>query len=121
MLSSLIYLMVYNKLYFLVISFFLFKNCISIQLPIPKKRQIENVSIHNGYSLKYLFYKPTGYYENTSKKRPLLIFLHGKGERGNDFSLLKTQGIPKMIENKIEFPFFVLSPQITVEENEEKA
>ncbi len=60
---------------------------------------------------KYLLYLPDGY-EDSSKRWPLLLFLHGAGERGNDLSLVEKHGPPKLIatENKT-FPFVVISPQ----------
>ena len=42
---------------------------------------------------------------------PLLVFLHGSGERGNDLELVKTHGPPKLIAAGKEFPFIVVSPQ----------
>ncbi|MEJ2004031.1 MAG: hypothetical protein P8X57_03485, partial [Cyclobacteriaceae bacterium] len=31
----------------------------------------------------YLEYLPPDYYSNPTRKYPLMVFLHGKGERGN--------------------------------------
>ena len=45
------------------------------------------------------------------KKCPLIIFLHGAGERGNNLDLLKKHGIPKIVEQNPDFPFITLSPQ----------
>jgi predicted peptidase len=42
---------------------------------------------------------------------PLLLFLHGMGERGCDLSLVKKHGPPLLIEGGAEFPFIVVSPQ----------
>ena len=61
-------------------------------------------------SLKYNIYFPHNYNESKSNL-PLVLFLHGVGERGNDLSLLETHGIPKMIKNGEEFPFITLAPQ----------
>ncbi|OHB48409.1 MAG: phospholipase [Planctomycetes bacterium GWF2_41_51] len=60
-------------------------------------------------SLKYLLYLPKDY--EKSEKWPLIIFLHGAGERGTDLNQLKVHGIPKIIEQKKDFPFVVVSPQ----------
>jgi len=62
-------------------------------------------------SLKYLLYLPQGYGEKKEQTWPLLLFLHGAGERGNDLSLVKKHGPPKLIEQGREFPFIVVSPQ----------
>lgn len=42
---------------------------------------------------------------------PLIIFLHGSGERGKDLMKLKVHSIPKIVETKNDFPFIVVSPQ----------
>lgn len=42
---------------------------------------------------------------------PLLIFLHGKGERGDDLILVKKHGPPSFLDDRKEFPFMVVSPQ----------
>jgi predicted peptidase len=64
--------------------------------------------------IKYLLYEPKEY---TDKKAcPLLIFLHGAGERGDDLELVKKHGPPKLIESGVDFPFFVASPQLPPDE-----
>lgn len=61
-------------------------------------------------SLNYLLYLPKDYY-STDKKFPLVLFLHGAGERGNDLQKVKMHGPPKLIENGEEFPFILVAPQ----------
>ena len=60
-------------------------------------------------SLDYLVYLPTDYEKKDSW--PLLLFLHGAGERGDDLELVKKHGPPKLIEQGKPFPFVVVSPQ----------
>ncbi len=60
-------------------------------------------------SLKYLLYLPPDYEQQDSW--PVLLFLHGIGERGDDLDLLKKHGPPKLIAGGKEFPFIVVSPQ----------
>ena len=61
--------------------------------------------------LKYLLYLPPGY-EQGEKAWPLLLFLHGAGESGDDLAKVKIHGPPKLIENKtMDFPCLVVSPQ----------
>jgi predicted esterase len=62
-------------------------------------------------SVNYLLYLPDGYREDTLKKWPLLLFLHGSGERGDDLEKVKTHGPPKLIGQGRKFPFIVVSPQ----------
>jgi predicted peptidase len=59
--------------------------------------------------IKYLLYTPSDY--DGAKPFPLLIFLHGMGERGDDLDLVKKHGPPKEIEGGRELPFIVASPQ----------
>lgn len=59
---------------------------------------------------KYLLYLPEGYGEG-GKKWPLMMFLHGAGERGDNLELVKKHGPAKMIEQGKEFEFIVVSPQ----------
>jgi predicted esterase len=61
--------------------------------------------------INYLLYLPKEYKTDSLKKWPLILFLHGSGEIGNDVNKLKTQGLPRMIDQGIEFPFIVVSPQ----------
>jgi predicted peptidase len=60
--------------------------------------------------LGYLLYLPENY-GKSSEKSPLLLFLHGSGERGNDLSAVKKHGPPKLIGQGQQFPFVVVSPQ----------
>ena len=60
-------------------------------------------------SLKYLLFLPEGY--DGEKKWPLIMFLHGAGERGDDLNQVKVHGIPKIVEQKEDFPFIAVSPQ----------
>ena len=59
----------------------------------------------------YLLYLPEQYL-TSQKKWPLILFLHGAGERGNDLSKVTRHGPPNLIaKEKGEFPFVILSPQ----------
>jgi predicted peptidase len=58
----------------------------------------------------YLLYLPEDY-AKTDKKWPVIVFLHGMGERGDNLELVKKHGPPKNLENKTDFPFVVISPQ----------
>ncbi len=62
-------------------------------------------------SLKYLLYLPKEYGKEADKKWPVLVFLHGSGERGSDLEKVKTHGPPKLIAAGKEMPFIVVSPQ----------
>jgi predicted peptidase len=59
--------------------------------------------------LGYLVYLPKDY--DKQESWPLMLFLHGAGERGDDLELVKKHGPPKLIDAGKEFPFIVVSPQ----------
>jgi len=59
---------------------------------------------------KYLLYLPEGYGQK-NKKWPMILFLHGAGERGSNLELVKKHGPPKIVEQKKDFGFIVVSPQ----------
>jgi predicted peptidase len=61
--------------------------------------------------LNYLLFLPAGY-EQDDKRWPLIVFLHGSGERGEDVAKVKVHGPPKIVESKADFPFIVVSPQV---------
>ncbi len=60
---------------------------------------------------RYLLSKPEGYEADTAKKWPLVIFLHGAGERGTDLEKLKKHGPPKLIAAGQKFPAVFASLQ----------
>ena len=62
-------------------------------------------------SLKYLLFVPKGYDSDSAKRWPLMLFLHGAGERGNDISKVTTHGPPKNVAQDSDFPFILVSPQ----------
>ena len=67
-------------------------------------------SITMPVSLKYHIYLPDNYHASNANF-PLVLFLHGAGERGDDLNLVEIHGIPKMINNGKEFPFITIAPQ----------
>ena len=60
--------------------------------------------------LAYILYLPTEY-EETDRSFPLVLFLHGAGERGDDLEKIKLHGIPKLINEGRTFPFICIAPQ----------
>jgi pimeloyl-ACP methyl ester carboxylesterase len=60
---------------------------------------------------QYLSYTPKDYNLDTIKTWPLIIYLHGGSDRGNDLKKLYSQGIPDQIYRGREFSFIIISPQ----------
>lgn len=62
-------------------------------------------------SLGYILYTPE---KEMCENIPLVIFLHGAGERGNganELSLVNKNALPRYISEGAEYPAFVLCPQ----------
>ena len=59
----------------------------------------------------YLLYLPEDYDKDTDKRWPLVMFLHGMGERGNELNKVKLLGPPRFVADGREFPFILISPQ----------
>lgn len=58
----------------------------------------------------YLLSLPDGY-ASSEESVPLVVFLHGAGERGEDVSAVAKHGPPKLVRAGREFPFILVSPQ----------
>ncbi len=61
--------------------------------------------------LQYLLSLPPGYDQDAAKRWPLMLFLHGSGERGDNVQMVKTHGPPMLAAKGQAFPFIVVSPQ----------
>lgn len=80
-----------------------------VQKPTPGK-QVEQSTP----ALNYLLYLPQDYQENSDQKWPVIVFLHGLGERGDqlgDLQRVKMHGPPMLVEKQSDFKFIVVSPQ----------
>jgi len=65
----------------------------------------------NGQSLKYRLLKPAPY--NADRQYPLVIFLHGAGERGDDNLVQLKHGMADFCKSKWreKYPCYVVAPQ----------
>jgi predicted peptidase len=77
--------------------------------PAPGK-QVEQELKTGEKTIRYLLYLPNDYATNDGK-RPLLLFLHGRGESDGPLSLVKKWGPPSLIERGESFHYVVISPQ----------
>ena len=60
-------------------------------------------------SARYMVVLPGNY--NRNEKWPLIFFLHGRGERGDDLEKVKVHGPVKYAQKHKDFPFVLVSPQ----------
>lgn len=61
--------------------------------------------------LQYLFYLPKGYPAQGGQKWPLMLFLHGAGERGTNVQLVGVHGPMSLVKQGRDFPFIIVAPQ----------
>ncbi|RYD72651.1 MAG: phospholipase [Verrucomicrobiaceae bacterium] len=64
--------------------------------------------------LQHILFTPKGYGADGETRWPLMLFLHGAGERGNDLVKLRKYGPPKMVLEDSEFPFLLVAPQCPI-------
>lgn len=76
----------------------------------PLTEQSAKVKFSAQFQVRYLLTLPEGY-ENSNEKFPVLIFLHGAGERGYDMEKVKVHGPPRTIKEGKKYPFIVVAPQ----------
>jgi predicted peptidase len=75
------------------------------------KREHFEKTITRKAALDYLLFLPEGYEAKGEKKWPLMLFLHGAGERGTNVARVAVHGPPKIVKAKKNFPFILISPQ----------
>ena len=75
-------------------------------------RPLRGPDIHEGdYKLPYRLLKPKDY--DAKQKYPLVIFLHGAGERGDDNAKQLVHGMNDFASDEVmaKYPAFVFAPQ----------
>jgi len=65
-------------------------------------------------TIRYWMFAPAAL--NKQEKWPLMLFLHGAGERGDDLDAVKVWGPPKRVAEHTDFPFLLVSPQCPANE-----
>ncbi|WP_461371787.1 carboxylesterase family protein [Candidatus Darwinibacter acetoxidans] len=73
-------------------------------------QQIEGTVV-KPFQLPYALYLPPGYEGRGEQRWPVLFFLHGAGERGDDLDLVAVHGPLKQVKEGKEFPFIIVAPQ----------
>jgi predicted esterase len=72
-----------------------------------KEYQNKNLS---QYGDGYMLYLPEGYEDNPTQTWPLIFFLHGAGDRGDNVWLLAKASPFMMIREKEPLPFIIVAP-----------
>ncbi len=65
---------------------------------------------HSG-DMKFEYYLPKGYDAKDAKRWPLMLFLHGAGERGDNVQQVEVHGPLKYIKAGHDLPFIIVAPQ----------
>jgi predicted esterase len=65
---------------------------------------------------RYLSYTPPDYDKDPARRWPLLIFLHGSGERGDDVSVVRKWGPITWLDQGHSVPMIVVEPQCPEQE-----
>ena len=68
------------------------------------------VATHSGV-MKFEYYLPKGYDAKAAKRWPLMLFLHGAGERGDEVRKVEVHGPLKLINAGQDLPFIIVAPQ----------
>jgi len=113
---------------YLIIGTLLLMSCSTTVVEQPAKK-ISTVQSSNGQLLReayqssvdrsqreYFVYLPRGYHSEPDKKWPVMLFLHGNGERGNGqdelgFVLMQGPLYEAWVQKK-DLPFIIISPQL---------
>lgn len=88
-----------------------FTSTLIAQEPQKELRFTKTAEVPLDIDYPYLLHLPKSEETVIDGKWPLLVFLHGAGERGENYELLKKHGPPKIIATEQPFPFITLSPQ----------
>lgn len=79
----------------------------------PKNQQAKSFrsKLSKAVEANYLLFLPQDYTRRGEKRWPTILFLHGAGERGTNLNKVTVHGPPKIVKNRPDFPFIVISPQ----------
>jgi predicted peptidase len=77
---------------------------------VPPEAVNFEIDRHGPTIIRCLMWLPKGY-RDTTRQWPLVLFLHGAGERGSDLEAVKKHGLPRVLEEGRQFAFVVVAPQ----------
>lgn len=79
------------------------------EAPLPSQKL--KFSVTRKVEMQYLFYLPKDYKARGKQKWPLMLFLHGAGERGTNVQRVGIHGPMKLVRQGKDFPFIIIAPQ----------
>jgi predicted peptidase len=105
-LTNLKYILMKIRILFLLLPFFVFSQ--NEERSLTKK-------ITKEISVNYVLHFPDGY-KKSKHDWPLIVFLHGSGERGNDLSKVSIHGPLKYVNEGNKLEAVILAPQCPAKE-----
>ena len=82
----------------------------------PPAQSAASATVQASFTYPYLLALPPGYDRAPDRRWPLLIFLHGMGQRGTDLAKVHLHGPPHLVDQGRTFPFILISPQCPEDE-----
>ena len=76
--------------------------------PLPAARL--KWKITRAAEMEYLYYLPKDYNPKSRQRWPLMLFLHGAGERGTNVQRVAIHGPLKLVKQGKDFPFLIVAP-----------
>ena len=109
--SKLLLDMIKNRNLLIMVIFMAFTQLLNAQTHEGQRQTGEKFkkTVKKEVAFDYLLYLPENY-SKKGEKFPLILFLHGSGERGDSLALVSKHGPPKVAE-AMNLPFIVVSPQ----------
>jgi predicted peptidase len=96
---------------FVVLSLIILSGCAAkVQVGTGQHANVFTKTATKDIQLNYLLYLPKEY-SKTDKQWPLILFLHGAGERGSNIDQVKSIGLAKLAAEGKDFDFIIVSPQ----------
>ncbi len=80
------------------------------QQPRSEQRLLYSETLTEHLNVPYLLLLPKDY-KPSGRKWPVLLYLHGAGDRGENLDLVKRTPAVQIAENTPDFPFIFLAPQ----------
>ena len=80
---------------------------------IPSGSSMHRLSVHDRLTdhVNYILYLPPSYYREASSRWPLILFLHGSEQRGDDPRVLQDMALLAFAGKNNDFPFITIIPQ----------
>ncbi|HMJ64861.1 MAG TPA: prolyl oligopeptidase family serine peptidase [Candidatus Binatia bacterium] len=92
----------------------LLTGCLTTDSTMPRQTQTAQQfkkRVTREMAANYLLFLPADYKANSKDRWPLMLFLHGAGERGTNLTAVTRHGPPKVVKTNANFPFILVSPQ----------